>query len=100
MPRKAKKEVPNDEDPGVVAGTKASNKSMEGSKQETVGKQRKTKGVGNVRPGANASNYGTTWLDFARPYMKREKKGGMKQASADWKKYKSKMDKKKKKKKK
>jgi len=99
MPRK-KKEIPNDENPGVVAGTKSSNKAMEGSKQEPLGKQRKSKGVGNVRPGVNASNYGTTWLDFARPYMKREKTGGMKKASADWKKYKSKMDKKKKKKKK
>ena len=98
MPRK-KKEVPNDQEPGIVAGTKSSNKAMEGSKQEPLGKQRKSKGVGNVQQGTNASNYGTTWLDFARPYMKREKAGGMKKASAEWKKHKAKIDKKKKKKK-
>lgn len=98
MPRK-KKEVPNDQEPGIVAGTKPSNKAMEGSKQEPLGKQRKSKGVGNVQQGTNASNYGITWLDFARPYMKREKAGGMKKASAEWKKHKAKIDKKKKKRK-
>ena len=90
------KKIPNDQNPGIVAGTKSSNRAMEGSKQEPLGGQTKDKGVGNVR--VPPQNYGVSWRTFATPYMNKTKKGGMKKASADWKKHKSKIDKKKKKK--
>tara|TARA_R110000744_G_scaffold115592_1_gene216323 strand:- start:812 stop:1117 length:306 start_codon:yes stop_codon:yes gene_type:complete len=90
------KKIPNDQNPGIVAGTKTSNAAMEGSKQQPLGGQRKEKKLqGNVR--IPPQNYGTSWRTFATPYMNKKKKGGMKQASMDWKKHKAKIDKKKKK---
>ena len=60
------------------------------NKQEPTGEVN-DKGKGNVR---KVSTAGVSWLDFARPYMKREKKGGMKKAGEDWRKLKAKREKK------
>jgi len=88
------KKIPNDQNPGIVAGTKSSNTAMEGSEQQPLGGQRKEKKLqGNVR--VPPQNYGVSWRTFATPYMNKTKKGGMKKASEDWKKHKSKIDKKK-----
>ena len=93
------KKIPNDQNPGIVAGTKTSNAAMEGSKQQPLGGQRKEKKLqGNVR--IPPQNYGTSWRTFATPYMNKKKKGGMKQASMDWKKHKAKIKRKKNQKKK
>jgi len=60
------------------------------NKQEPTGEVRDDKGKGNVR---KVSTAGMSWVDFARPYMKREKAGGMKKAGEDWRKLKAKKEK-------
>lgn len=59
------------------------------NKQEPTGEVN-DKGKGNVR---KVSTAGMSWVDFARPYMKREKAGGMKKAGEDWRKMKAKREK-------
>lgn len=59
------------------------------NKQEPTGEVN-DKGKGNVR---KVSTAGMSWVDFARPYMKREKKGGMKKAGEDWRKIKARREK-------
>ena len=56
------------------------------NKQEPTGDVN-DKGKGNVR---KVSTAGMTWVDFARPYMKKQKAGGMKKAGEDWRKMKAK----------
>ena len=60
------------------------------NKQEPTGEVN-DKGKGNVR---KVSTAGMSWVDFARPYMKKQKSGGMKKAGEDWRKLKAKREKK------
>lgn len=60
------------------------------NKQEPTGEVN-DKGKGNVR---KVSTAGMSWVDFARPYMKKQKAGGMKKAGEDWRKLKAKREKK------
>jgi len=60
------------------------------NKQEPTGEVN-DKGKGNVR---KVSTAGMSWVDFARPYMKKQKAGGMKKAGEDWRKMKAKKEKK------